>query len=293
MKIYPLYKKVTISGGSSVISGTINAGTIGTSISKVSLVAGAFNLGSENTSMAFTANFTVGIGTRNSVMTFSTVGADTISLGSEDTSISKIVGSLSGISLGSEGASQPVSSSIKGNGLVTTGTTAGGVVWTNPTRVTADDASYAQWLLTEGLGAGAGVTSTGTLTATNPALGTIPAGFTRTKVETLVHRNDAAVGLGATGDTASFTVVLQDKTGAALQTVLTDSFTAAGSNADATVVTDVTAAVAAVTDADLALTKFLLTATFARTLAAVGTRSWTVNVDSLQLRVTYTRSGIT
>jgi len=237
---------------------------------------------------------TVTTGTSGRSMTVSQLtGADAISTGTSGRSlaVSQLTGSEAS-DLGTRGASMSVSSSILGVGYVTTAATAGGVVWTTIANVEADDAATAGWVLSEGVGAGAATTSSGTLTATAPHLGSAPSGFTRTKVETLIHRSDTAVGLSA-GDTASFTVGLQDKTGAALQAVLTDTFTAAGSNANAVVATDVTTAVAAISDADLALTKFLLTATFARTLVATGTRSWTVAVDSLALRVTYTRSGIT
>jgi hypothetical protein len=281
-------------GGAGQVPAVILAGSVNEQLKLTTAVLGPQSTGSVDERMAQTGTVTVPVGSRNAALTIGPlVGSGSRSLGSRDTALTPSVTGTIPASLGARNTSASFASTILGRGFVQTAATAGGVLWTNPANVEADDSAVASWVTTEGLGAGAGATSTGTLTATNPRLGSTPAGWTRTKVEVLVHRNDTAVGLNATGDTATFTVALQDKTGAALQTVVNDSFTAAGSNADSTVATDVTAAVAAISDADLALTKYLLTATFARTLVAAGTRSWTVNVDSISMRITYTRSGLT
>jgi hypothetical protein len=280
-------------GGAGQVPAVISAGSVNEQTKLTTAVLGPQSTGSLDRRMAQTAVLAVSVGARDSALTLGPlVGAGARSLGSRDSALTAAVAGSAPASLGTRNTATSFASTILGRGFVQTAATAGGVMWTNPANVQADDAAVASWVTTEGLGAGAGVTSTGTLTATNPRVGATPSGWTRTKVEILIHRNDAAVGLAANGDTATFTVGLQDKTGAALQTALSDSFTAAGSNADATVATDVTAAVAAISDADLALTKYLLTATFARTLVAAGTRSWTVNVDSISMRVTYTRTGI-
>lgn len=280
--------------GGGAIDGTITVGTLNEALSLSSAVLAAQSVGAVNTALAFMARLTetTGIFGQSFIQTNET-GNGIRSAGTQNNILTFSTAVLSAQSAGSQGNSLTANSSILGKGFVTTATTAGATVWTNPTRVQVDDSSYAQWVFSEGLGAGVASSTSGTITATNPSLGAIPAGFTRTKVETLVHFNDTAVGFNATGDTGSFSVVLQDKTGAALQTVINISRTANGTDADSTVVTDVTTACAGVADADLALMKTVLTSTFARTLAALGTRSWTVNVDSVAVRVTYTKSGIT
>jgi hypothetical protein len=282
-----------IGGGGGIVTGKISVGTgdsaMSTFIGKL-IVA----LGTKNESFAFNALLNASVGAENaSFTTKSAVGSGSQQVGTNDAGMgAKAVGSIP-LLFGGESTSHSASSSIVGRGFPTANFTSGTPLWTSPGNVQADDGSVATYTVSDSLGGGASATSESYVLGNSFALAATPTGFTRSKVECLVRYNDSASGLSATGDTATFNCFLQDNNGfATIQTLFTDTYTAAGSQGDTTKVADVTSAVAGYSDANLIPLRIVCDAKFVRTLVATGTRTFTVNVDSVSIRVTYTRSSI-
>lgn len=279
------------SGGGGAVDGTISVGTFTGSISKVLGALAAQSVGILTASLAFIANLleTIGTYTLSAFSLNDDTGSGTRSVGTQTDSFpTTITNVLAAQSTGSETNSMAANSSIVATAWATTvsAVSNGGTVdWTNPTNAQGDiNGTEAAIAVSAASGS-----MNDDLKATAFAIAPIPSGFTRTKVELLIrHRWDST---GQPLETCSFVVTCRDGSDAILSTVQTITQATASRGALATDTFDVTAAVAALTDAQLQALRVWCEADATLLAVAQGNFSW--NIDAIHYRITYTKSGIT
>jgi trimeric autotransporter adhesin len=279
-----------VSATPSAVDGTISTGASDASISRVAGALGAVFAGSAGASDAVTnRQATLPTGASGASLTIAIAsGVGARSAGTSGSSVSASASGTVSLAYGSSGASLAANTTATGTGYTATATNTrntGAKDWATPTNAQgAFDASVTT--ISAAATASAADAFDATLKCSGFPIGAAPSGYTRTNVSIAIrHQWDLDVGVLST---ASSVVTLRSSVGAVLATIVNRT-----SGTQPTLLTetfDVTASVAALSDAQLATCVVWCDADCNLLIITGGNASW--SITGVHMLVTYTNSGI-